>query len=487
MNNTPEAVVSAVAAVVPASSKTDVNRGRRNSCPMEDASLPTETACIPYRLIPIDLSSPPKRTKVFDGYSPRLNYMMRDAQMNAVDDEATLSPNSMALFTVPDDTDIRIDSIDVAEIGVGLKEDQRNKLEELLKSNEHVFKSNGHPTPLTEHSIETGENAPISVPPYRLSAPRRKILEQEIEEMLKGGIIEPCASPWAAPVVMVPKPDGQFRVCVDYRRLNSITTPDSYPIPRIDDLLHDAKPTPFMSSIDLKSGYWQVGVRETDKDKTAFITPFGIYRFNRMPFGLRNAPATFQRLIDRFRISLNVKILGYLDDLILFSASFEQHLEDLQQVFNRFREYNLTDNSKKCRFCCESIKYLGHYITPEGLKMDPERISAILDLPPTRNLKHLISFLQTCSWYRRFIMNFSAVAEPLTRLTKKNAIWLWGSEQQSAYEDLKHRLTSAPILGQADESKPYIIKSDASNYALGAVLVQGEGENEHPVEYASRL
>lgn len=164
--------------------------------------------------------------------------------------------------------------------------------------------------------------------------------------MLADGIIEPCSSPWASPVVLVPKANGSVRVCVDYRRLNAITTPDTYPIPRIDDLLHEAKPTPFMSLLDLKAGYWQIGVREEDQEKTAFITPFGIFKFKRMPFGLRNAPSTFQRLIDRIRISLgDVKLLAYLDDLAIFSSTFEAHLNDLEKTFQRLREFGLTERS----------------------------------------------------------------------------------------------------------------------------------------------
>lgn len=218
--------------------------------------------------------------------------------------------------------------------------------------------------------------------------------------MLEEGIIKPCQSPWSAPVVMVPKKDGGTRVCVDYRQLNAITTPDVYPLPRIDDLLHNAKRTPFMSTIDLRAGYWQIKVKDEDQAKTSFVTPFGMYMFLRMPFGLRNAPATFQRLMDGFRISLShIKLLVYLDDLIIMSTSFEQNLKDLQDVFARLKEYNLnlTANREKCNFCVAKIKYLGHYITADGLELDPDKISSILKMPAPSNLKHLLSFIQTCS------------------------------------------------------------------------------------------
>lgn len=413
---------------------------------------------------------------LFDGYSPRMEYMMRDAIQRIEEAEITLSPHAESLFE-----DIGLCALNISPTLDGL---QTLHLKRLLEDFSDIFETNGKPVHEVEHIIDTRDHPPIAVPPYRLSSPRKEILKTEIQKMLMGQIIVPCTSPWAAPVVMVPKQNGTVRVCVDYRRLNSITVPDTYPMPRIDDLLHDAKSTICMSTLDLKAGYWQIRVREVDQEKTAFITPFGIYKFLRMPFGLRNAPSTFQRLIDKFRVSLSqIKLLAYLDDLIVFSASYQQHISDLREVFTKMRDYNFVINRDKCQFGCTSIKYLGHLITSEGLQVDPEKVAAILDRPPPSNEKHLLSFLQTCSWYRRFMKDFSNIAEPLTKLTKKKAIWTWGPEQERAYNELKNRLSSAPVLKQADYTKGYIIKSDASSYALGAVLVQGEGEEEHPIEY----
>lgn len=392
---------------------------------------------------------------------------------NIKEADLKLSPHSEQLFT--NDPNLEIGCLDI-------------EIDKVLVEYQDVFIGNNQPSLLGEHCIVTKSDVPISVPPYRLSPTKKEILKKEIEDMLKKEIIEPCSSPWASPVVMVPKPNGDIRVCVDYRRLNAITVPDTYPIPRIDDLLHAAKPTTFMTSLDLKSGYWQIKLRKEDEEKTAFITPFGLYKFKRMPFGLRNAPATFQRLVDRMRVTLeHVNMLAYLDDLLLFSTTFESHLSDLRDVLQRMREYNITVNKDKCRFFCSSIKYLGHIITPDGLKSDPSKTEAILARPTPKNLQQLFSFLQMCSWYRRFIPNFSARAQPLTKLTKKKAPWMWEKEQEDAYSTLKHCLSTAPVLRQADETKPYIIKTDASSYALGAVLVQGEKDEEHPVEYASRL
>ena len=338
-------------------------------------------------------------------------------------------------------------------------------------SNSCVFGQGGGFTTLAEHCIILEKNhAPISVPPYRMPLLKKELLKTELDRLLDQGIIEACESPWAAPVVLVPKKDGKIRLCVDYRRLNAITVSDKYPMPRIEDLIHQAKNTKFMTTLDMRAGYHQVKVRECDKDKTAFTTPFGIFRYIGMSFGLKNAPATFQRLIDSFRTGLpHILILAYLDDLIILSETFEKHLSDLHDVFRRLELYNLTLNRDKCVFACSTVKYLGHLITPNGISVDPVKVSAILEIPEPKNLKHLQSFVQTCAWYRRFIPSFADVAKPLTNLMKKNAKWTWESSQKSAFEILKRLLTSAPILRQADEAKPFTLNTDASDYAIGVL------------------
>lgn len=372
--------------------------------------------------------------------------------------------------------------------GTLFTEDERIQFNELLSEYKDIFQRNTHPTPFAEHKIETGSHPPISVKPYRLSPARQQQLREKLDEMIENDIIEECDSPWSAPVILVPKGDNDVRVCVDYRRLNEITKPDRYPLPRIDDLLHQAKAMPYMSTIDLQSGYWQILVQLKDQDKTSFVSPFGTFRFKRMPFGLRNAPATFQRLMDKFIQGLKAKsVLSYLDDLICRSFSFCAHIEDIREVFEKLRKFNLRANRQKCNFGCPEVKYLGHLIVPEGIKTNQEKISAIANLPEPKNLKQLISFLQTASWYRRFIHKFAEIARPLTNLTKKKVGWQWNQEQRDAFNQLKSALTTAPVLKQADSDLPFTIKTDASQYAIGAALVQGEGEQEHPVEYASRL
>ncbi|GFU87072.1 retrovirus-related Pol polyprotein from transposon 17.6 [Trichonephila clavipes] len=291
---------------------------------------------------------------------------------------------------------------------------------------------------------------------------KKEILKQEIDRLLSEGIIEECESPYASPVVLIPKPNGTFRLCIDYRKFNEITVADTYPLPRMDDLLHQAKLTPFMSTLDLQAGYHQVKVHVEDQDKTAFVCPFGTYRFLRMPYGLRNAPATFQRLMNRFCNGLeDILALPYLDDIIVLSETFEKHMFDLKTIFERLLHFKLKANREKYNFASSRVKYLGFCFTQKGIEVDPEKVA--------------------------YIQDFAKISRPLSYLTKKKVKWQWGFDQQNSFQALKNSLTTPPVLKQADGTKPYIIRTDASNYALGAVLLQGEGSDEHPIEYASRL
>ncbi|GFW81336.1 retrovirus-related Pol polyprotein from transposon 17.6 [Trichonephila clavipes] len=257
---------------------------------------------------------------------------------------------------------------------------------------------------------------------------KKEVLREQIEELLRQNVIEECESPYAAPMVLVLKSNGKVRLCVDYRKLNLVTKVDAYPLPRMDDLLNEATPTSFMSTIDLQSGYHQVKVADVDQGQTAFVCPFGTYRYLRMPFGLRNAPATFQRLIDKFRSGLkDVFALSYLDDIIVLSETFEKHLKDLEIFFERLFIFKLHANRDKCHFAC--LGYLGFWIMKDGIEADQQKISAIQKIPVPTNVKEVQSLLQTCSWFRRYVRNFADIARPLSNLTKKKVQWHWGPEQ----------------------------------------------------------
>ncbi|XP_050553710.1 uncharacterized protein LOC126911298 [Spodoptera frugiperda] len=374
--------------------------------------------------------------------------------------------------------------------GTNLPPEHRNALNAFLRSRANQFAADGPPTDFACHKIKVRENQePLASPPYRLSPSKKEALEKELQKLLSADVIEECESPWASNVVLVKKKDGSYRLCVDYRKLNAVTEPDRYPLPRIEDVLHAAKTSKYMSTLDLRSGYFQVSVDPDHRDFTSFTTPLGTFRFKRMPMGLRNSGATFQRLIDRFKSNLpGITLLAYLDDLLVLSEdSFERHLADLETVFDRLAMFNLRVNREKSHFARDAVKFLGHVIVPGGIHMDPEKTSAITGMPPPQNVRQLKCFLQTSSWFRRFIPGYAEVSRPLTSLLKKGNTWEWGPEQQNAFETIKSLLTSAPILRQADGTKPFVLRTDSSGYALGAALLQGEGTDERPVEYASRL
>lgn len=412
----------------------------------------------------------------------RSAYMLADAEQAITDYWA--HPDSDVFGTAYATLDIRLRE----DEGAALNTEQKDELNHLLEQHLVLFSGPGKPTDQITHRIDTGNAAPVSTPPYQLTPKRKEVLRGEVATLLETGIIEECESAWSSPAVLVPKPNGGVRLCIDYRRLNAVTRPDRYPLPRLDDLLHSTGKIDCISTMDLQSGYYQIAVHPEDRDKTCFITPFGTYRFTRMPFGLVNAPATFQRLMDRLRSQLpQLRLLAYLDDLVLLSPDPATHLRDLAQVLQKIAQYSLQLNRSKCRFGGTEAKYLGHRISREGIRADPEKVAAITNMPPPRSPKQVITFLQTCNWYRRYIPGFSEVARPLSQLTRQGAAWEWTQRQEDAFSALKTALTTAPILRQADPGLPYTLRTDASAYALGAALLQGEGPDERPVEYASRL
>ncbi|UYV80895.1 K02A2.6-like, partial [Cordylochernes scorpioides] len=371
-----------------------------------------------------------------------------------------------------------------------LDESQKEKLRNLLKNYTDIFEFNKRKQfkdVNVKHRINTGDHLPTKQRPYRVAPRERQIIQDEVNKMEKLDIIQPSESPWASPVVLIRKKDGSWRFCVDYRRLNKITKKDVYPLPRIDDTLDCLRGARFYSSMDLQSGYWQIDVEESDREKTAFITPDGLYEFKVMPFGLCNAPATFERMIDNLLKGLKWTIcLCYLDDIIVFSDGFEEHLRRLQLVLNCLKKAGLCLNSKKCKFGAKTITVLGHEVSENGIRPDQEKIRAVHDFATPRSLKEVRSFLGLSSYYRRFIPNYAHVAQPLNDLLKKDSAFNWNQEEQNAFEALKSALISEPALGHFDYSSPTEIHTDASNYGIGAVLVQIQKGKERAIAYASR-
>jgi hypothetical protein len=344
-------------------------------------------------------------------------------------------------------------------------------------------------TNVIKHKIITKDAIPISQPPYRCNPKHRNFLQEEINRMEKQGLIRKSASPWASPVVIVDKKGGDKRLCVDYRKLNAVTKADAYPLPRIDDMLESFSNATWFTTLDLASGYWQVAMEPADIEKTAFITPFGLYEFLVMPFGLAYAPGTFQRLMNRILQEYLGKFVAvYLDDVIIYSkGTLEQHLDHLRQVFETLRRANLKIKLKKCYFCFPNIHFLGHVVGREGIRPDPVKIEKIRNFPIPTNLTQLRSALGLFSYYRKFIKDFSKIAKPMLLLLKKETPFQWTDKQQRAFDYLKERLIQAPILTYPDFEQPFIIHTDASGTGLGAVLSQiREDGKEHVVAYASR-
>lgn len=339
--------------------------------------------------------------------------------------------------------------------------------------------------------IDTAEAKPIKVRQYPLSPYMMKILNSELDEMLRLGVVEPSHSSWNSPVLLVKKKSGEYRFCFDGRRLNSVTKPDAYPLPRVDRILSMLRDARFISSIDLKKAFWQIPLHKDSKEKTAFSIPGrGLYHFNVVPFGLVNSAQCQQRLMDAiFGPKFEPHVFCYLDDIIVTSSSFNQHVEILTEVLDRLREANLTVNLNKCEFFKSSLKYLGFVVDSEGLKTDPDKISAMVNYPRPANTTEIKRFIGMTSWYRRFINNFSTLVSPLNGLLKgrkKGQNITWNFEAEKSFIKLKQALISTPILRSPDFTQPFIIQCDASDSGLGGILLQKYNNEEYVIAFASR-
>ena len=372
-----------------------------------------------------------------------------------------------------------------------LTETERGSLEILLTSYADVFALEPGElgtTQLVAHSINTGQHQPIKQQVRRTPFALRKKIEELVEEMLEQEVIEPSESPWASPIVLVKKKDGDVRFCVDYRRLNQMTKLDEFPLPRVDDTLDILNGSCYFSTLDLASGYWQVAMDPESKEKTAFATFAGLYQFRKMPFGLVNAPATFQRLMEVVLSGLARRVcVVYLDDVLVFGRTIEEHNANLAQVLERLRRAGLRLKPKKCHFALTEVEYLGHVVSAKGVRTDPKKIEAVGKFPTPQDVKALRSFLGLASYYRKFVPDFAKVAGPLHALTKKDVPFLWTEKCQEAFCELKRLLTESPLLVYPDFTKPFVLETDASGAGLGAVLAQKRGDGStRPIAYASR-
>ena len=377
------------------------------------------------------------------------------------------------------------------KVNPNLTEQQKKQLEEILQRNESAFANTFQDlgtTPLVKHIIHTGDAAAIRQKPYRVSPKQRELIDKELDKMIEKGLVRKSTSPWASPVVLVPKPNGQTRMCFDYRAVNKVTVTDSHPLPRIDDLLDNLKDAKYFSKIDLKSGFWQIPMEESSISKTAFTTHRGLYECLIMPFGLKNSPSTFERVIEHvFTEELWNFILVYLDDIIIYSNTFEEHLQHIEAALLKLREAHLKANPEKCDFGEIEIAFLGHIITTEGIKPNKENSKLVREFPPPKNVKQVRSYLGLCSYYRRFIKNFSSIAAPLYHLTKIGVKFEWTTECQEAFNTLRERLVAEPIMALPDFNKRFHLQTDASNTGIGYTLSQYYEKTERAIIYGGRV
>ncbi|KAK3709629.1 hypothetical protein QZH41_010093, partial [Actinostola sp. cb2023] len=354
-------------------------------------------------------------------------------------------------------------------------------------------------TSTTYHRIHTEDDVPVMERHRRIPPNQFQEVQQHLQELLQKGIIKPSKSDYASPIVLVRKKSGALRMCVDYRKLNAKTKRDAYPLPRIEESLDALKGAKYFSTIDLASAYNQVEVDPRDRHKTAFTTPMGLYEFNRMPFGLQNAPATFQRLMQGvFREDLLQKLMVYLDDIIVFSPTIEEHLIRLKVVFRKLSEHGLKIEPTKCQFFGNEVTYLGHVVSADGVSTDPEKTKAVKEWPVPVTVRDLRSFLGFASYYRRFVPKFAQIAGPLHKVVaelgsagsnktpKKLIGTVWTQDCQAAFNQLRTLLTTAPVLAYPDYTQPFILETDASNKGLGAVLSQEQDGKNKVIAYASR-
>jgi hypothetical protein len=344
------------------------------------------------------------------------------------------------------------------------------------------------PTTAISHVITVNENAqPIKqkmrLVPYNL----KDELKRTLMDMKNAGIIKDSKSPWSSPVRLVRKKDGSLRVTTNYRKLNNVTVKDSYPIPRIDEMINQLAKAKVYTTLDLASGYYQVPIEPDSAQYTAFACEFGFFEYNVMPMGLTNATATFQRLMNQVLDGLiGICCFVYLDDIIIFSENQEQHLEHVRLVVERLQQYTLKIKMEKCRVGQESIEFLSHVISNGEVKASPAKIEALYRFNTPKSVKEVQSFLGLASYYRKYIPNFSTIASPLIRCTMKCKTLIWDSNCQKAFDILREYLVSDRILRLPDFDKQFRVDTDASNYGVGGVISQIDGTNWRPVAYFSR-
>lgn len=377
-----------------------------------------------------------------------------------------------------------------------LNQEEKEYVLNLVDKNRDLFhipgEALGH-TSAVKHKIATTDDRPVHTKQYRYPLIHKTEIDKQVDELLRNDVIQPSTSPYNSPLWIVPKkPDSKgnkrWRMVIDFRALNEKTVGDAYPLPNITEILDQLGSAKYFSIFDLASGFHQIPMSQEDAPKTAFSTPFGHYEFKRMPFGLKNAPATFQRLMDQTLSGLQgSQLFVYLDDIVIYASSMKEHSCKFNKLAERLRAAGLKLQPDKCEFLRKEVSYLGHIISEEGVRPDPGKIESVKRFPRPINAKNIKQFLGLAGYYRRFIPGFSRTAKPLTTLLKKDEPFLWQGEQEAAFTELRDTLCVEPLLQHPDFTRPFVLTTDASGYAIGGILSQGDIGKDRPIAYASRL
>ena len=363
---------------------------------------------------------------------------------------------------------------------------QRKELAEVITQYREVFPDVPSKTNLIEHDVDVGDSAPIKQHPYRVSPMKKELLDKEVQYMLENDIIEESQSNWSSPCILVPKHDGGFRFCTDFRKVNDKTKSDSFPIPRIADCIDQIGNAKFVSTFDMLKGYWQVPLTQRAREISAFVTPSGLYQYKVMPFGMKNAPATFQRMVNKLVRNID-GCEGYIDDVVIFSDNWSDHIRQIERFFQIMREAKLTINLMKSEFGKATVKYLGHIIGQGQVRPLDAKIQTIVKYPIPTSRKELARFLGMAGYYRNFCLNFSDIAAPLTNLLSKKVKFVWTDDCQMAFDKVKLLLQKSPVLKSPDYEKPFKLIIDSSDVGTGSVLVQEASDGlDHPVSYFSK-
>lgn len=367
-----------------------------------------------------------------------------------------------------------------------LEMSQQEELKELISEFAHIFSDIPTQTDVLFHDVDVGNASPVKQHPYRLNPIKQEALRKEVQYLLENDFIEPSNSEWSSPCILVPKPDNTFRMCTDYRKVNSLTKTDSFPIPRIDDCIDKIGQAKFVTKFDLLKGFYQVPLTEKAKAISAFVTCDGLYSYKVMPFGMKNSPATFQRLINILTNDLD-GVDAYIDDTVLHNSTWESHVQSMRRFFDRLSGAKLTVNLAKSEFCHAHVKFLGHIVGQGQVKPIDAKVQAISDFSVPKCKKDLMRYLGMAGYYRKFCSNFSVIAAPLTNLLSKNSAFCWDEKCQKAFEMVKTILKSAPVLTAPDFTRQFKLAVDASDVGIGSVIMQEDINGvDHPVCYYSK-